>query len=203
MKEFWNERYSEPEYAYGTAPNVFLRDTLSKLTPGRILFPAEGEGRNAVYAAQQGWQIEAFDLSEAGQQKAEALAKENQVEINYTVADFNKVQLPKNAFDAVALIFAHFPAEFRADWHMKLIASLKPRGYLIMEAFSKDQVAFNSKHPSAGGPKQLNMLYDAPTLRNDFKQLKEHLLEIKVVHLEEGIYHYGESSVIRYIGQKD
>ncbi len=203
MKEFWNERYGASEYAYGTAPNAFLKESLRQVTPGHILFPAEGEGRNAVHAAQQGWQVDAFDLSEAGQQKAYALATDKQVNIQYDVVNFNEVQLPKDTYDAVALIFAHFPANFRADWHQKLIDALKPGGHLLLEAFSKDHLAFNSKNPAAGGPKNIEMLYDANTLRDDFDQLNELLLETKVVHLQEGPYHHGESSVIRYIGQKD
>ena len=71
MNNFWNERYSAHEYAFGTEPNVFFAGELRKLPrPGHILFPCEGEGRNAVYAAEQGWTVEAFDLSEMGKRKA-------------------------------------------------------------------------------------------------------------------------------------
>ena len=73
MKEFWNERYRQNEFAYGEEPNEFLKEQLAKLQPGSILFPAEGEGRNAVYAAQSGWQVSAFDISEEGKKKAERL----------------------------------------------------------------------------------------------------------------------------------
>lgn len=66
MKDFWNERYSHEKLAYGAEPNEFFRNQLQHLRPGKLLVPAEGEGRNAVYAAQQGWQVTAFDFSEAG-----------------------------------------------------------------------------------------------------------------------------------------
>jgi SAM-dependent methyltransferase len=203
MKDFWNERYGADDYAYGTEPNAFLKEVLASLQPGRILFPAEGEGRNAVYAATKDWQVDAFDLSEAGKQKATALAKKQQVTINYEVANFNTHIPLIETYDAVVLIFAHFPPEYRIQWHQKLIDALKPGGILILEAFSKDHLRFNSKNPAAGGPKNIDMLYDANTLRNDFDQLNEQLLEAKVVHLNEGPYHNGESAVIRYIGQKD
>ena len=73
MIDFWNDRYGADEYAYGTLPNEFLKAELAKLKPGSILFPAEGEGRNAVFAAKQGWQASAFDMSTAGKSKAEQL----------------------------------------------------------------------------------------------------------------------------------
>ena len=77
MKEFWNERYSEKDFVYGKAPNVFIKSILDQMEPGRVLVPGAGEGRDAVYAATLGWQVDAFDISEAGQQKAQILAAEN------------------------------------------------------------------------------------------------------------------------------
>ena len=74
MKEFWEIRYAEKQYAYGENPNVYFKEQLDKLKPGKILLPAEGEGRNAVYAAKQGWEVMAFDLSSEGKNKAEKLA---------------------------------------------------------------------------------------------------------------------------------
>ena len=71
MLAHWNDRYSNPEYAYGTAPNEWFKEQLTHLPgKGRILLPAEGEGRNAVFAAKQGWEVSAFDPSEAGREKA-------------------------------------------------------------------------------------------------------------------------------------
>ena len=76
MKAFWNENYGNKEYIYGTKPNVFFKEQLDKLKPGKILLPAEGEGRNAVYAASKGWSVTAFDISEIVHKKALQLAKE-------------------------------------------------------------------------------------------------------------------------------
>lgn len=75
MSQFWNERYSQAEYVYGETPNVFFAAQLDKLSAGTIILPCEGEGRNAVYAASQGWEVKAFDASEAGQKKALLLAE--------------------------------------------------------------------------------------------------------------------------------
>lgn len=76
MNHFWNERYAEKEFAYGILPNEFLKNTLEPMSPGKILFVCEGEGRNAVYAAQKNWDVTAFDLSEEGKNKALNLAQE-------------------------------------------------------------------------------------------------------------------------------
>lgn len=75
MQDFWNERYNREEYVYGEAPNEYFRQQLQTLTPGSILMPLEGEGRNGVYAAGLGWQVDAFDMSTEGKRKALQLAK--------------------------------------------------------------------------------------------------------------------------------
>lgn len=71
MKEFWNGKYSSKEYIYGTEPNEYFKSALEKYRPGTILLPGDGEGRNAVYAAKKGWQVTAFDFSNAAKEKAE------------------------------------------------------------------------------------------------------------------------------------
>ena len=88
-KDFWNSRYSEKEFAYGTDPNEFFKEQIDKIIPGRAIFLGEGEGRNAVYAAKLGWQVDAVDFSSSAKDKALKLAKENNVKINYVVSDLN------------------------------------------------------------------------------------------------------------------
>jgi hypothetical protein len=63
MNNFWDERYADEEYVYGTTPNQYFKQELEKLTPGKILLPGEGEGRNAVFAATQGWKVTARSKS--------------------------------------------------------------------------------------------------------------------------------------------
>jgi len=99
MTDFWNERFGAEEYAYGTAPNQYYKEQLDKLLPGKILFPAEGEGRNAVFAAKLGWQVTAFDPSIEGKRKAEKLATENSVSIDYRIDNYENVSFPANHFD--------------------------------------------------------------------------------------------------------
>src|SRR5215510_10066513 len=107
----WEDRFSEKEYAYGEEPNEYLKEQLIKLTPGAILFPAEGEGRNAVFAAKLGWSVSAFDISSEGKKKALKLAELNKVNIDYQVGELNSLNYHKEQFDAIALIYAHFPAD--------------------------------------------------------------------------------------------
>ncbi len=198
MYRFWNERYIEKEFAYGIQPNQFLSDSLGKLSTGKIIFPCEGEGRNAVFAAQKGWEVDAFDLSEEGQKKAKQLADQNMVHFNYQIADALTVEYPADTFDVAALIFAHFPPDSRKTIHQKVVKWLKPGGILILEAFHPLQIGNNS-----GGPKQTDMLYSEKMLAEDFKDLKTQLLVENKINLSEGKYHQGPANVIRYIGLKE
>jgi cyclopropane fatty-acyl-phospholipid synthase-like methyltransferase len=159
MKEFWNQRYGRTEFAYGTFPNVFFANQLTDIKPGKALFPAEGEGRNAVFAAKNGWDVLAFDISEAGKTKAEQLAKTAGVQISYEVVAADQFSSEKESFDLLVLIFAHFPEAKRREFHRHLIQFLRPGGMLILEAFSKEHIHFNSANEKAGGPKDLSMLY--------------------------------------------
>lgn len=198
MTNFWDDRYAEKDFAYGTLPNTFFAEQIEHLQPGKILLPCEGEGRNAVYAAKKGWEVEAFDSSIEGMKKALALAEENNVKFNYTIADAMDIEFPFGTFDIVALIYTHLPAEIRRSLHRKVTDWLKPGGLLILEAFSPLQISNTS-----GGPKDPDMLYSMETIEVDFKQLKLLLLQATKIILNEGKYHQGHADVIRFIGSKE
>ncbi|MHC1778410.1 MAG: class I SAM-dependent methyltransferase [Lentimicrobium sp.] len=197
MKEQWNERYAASEYIYGISPNRWFAEKLSLLQPGKLLLPAEGEGRNAVYAANEGWEVLAFDQSEEGQKKAIKLASAQNVTINYSLGDLVEFEPPQNNYDAVALIFVHMPVEIRQDVHRKLIEKLKPGGYLILEAFTKKQMQNTS-----GGPRTETLLYEREFIANDFKDLNILEFEETIASLDEGTLHRGEAFVIRLLAQK-
>lgn len=197
MNNIWDDRYSLKEYFYGEEPNVFFAEQLGKLNPGTIILPCEGEGRNAVYAASQGWKAKAFDSSEAGRRKALLLAGKHKQHIDYIVEDALLISFPKNSVDVVAFIYAHFAPATRAFVHEKAISWLKPGGKIILEAFNPGQLNNNS-----GGPKDLSMLYTEEMLRNDFVGLKIELLETKEITLHEGKYHEGKADIIRFVGIK-
>lgn len=197
MNEFWNRRYSELQYVYGKSPNEFLKSELNKLQTGKILFLGEGEGRNSVYAASRGWIVDAIDWSEEGKRKAEALAKEFGVRINYRVEDFNSFSPEENIYDAVGVFFIHLDEDLRIKLFGEAIKSLKPNGKIIFECFEKNQLGYSS-----GGPKDELLLYSLEDVVNEFIDLDFEQLSKEKVFLNEGEGHQGEGIVIRFIGLK-
>lgn len=203
MKAFWNERYAQEEYIYGTEPNVFFKHQLDALSSkGKLLLPAEGEGRNAVYAAKVGWQVTGFDQSEAGRQKAMQLAEKNKVSIEYLLGDPSELDFGLESFDAIGFIFAHFSADTKIPYYQRLTTFLKPGGHIILEVFSKQHLQLSNANPAAGGPKDINMLWSQEEVLQSFPGVETLLLQEMEVELEEGRNHVGKSAVIRFLGQK-
>jgi SAM-dependent methyltransferase len=198
----WNERYRSKEFAYGTEPNNYLKEQLDQLQPGTILFPAEGEGRNAVYAAQRGWKVSAYDISEAGKEKATRLASSRRVTIDYQVGDLTRLNYLKDQFDVIALIYAHFPAQIKSSIHQTLHHYLRKGGVVIFEAFSKRHIQYNSVNERVGGPKELAMLFSIDEIKADFANYEIVELVEKEIELSEGAFHNGTGSVIRFVGRK-
>lgn len=202
MKEFWDQKYSQEAYAYGESPNEYFKKTLEGLIPGRILMPADGEGRNGVYAATLGWQVDAFDMSVEGKRKAEALASKQNVKINYLVGECAAMSYPKDTFDAIGLIYAHFPAAVKSACHRQLMDYLKPGGFIIFEAYSKQQINYQRTNPKAGGPKDVDTLFAMDEIKQDFREIEFIYLNEEEVELQEGEYHSGKGMVIRLFGKK-
>ncbi|CAZ98559.1 class I SAM-dependent methyltransferase [Zobellia galactanivorans] len=198
----WNVRYREKEYAYGIKPNEFLKEQIQKLKIGKILLGAEGEGRNAVYSAKLGWNVYAFDISVEGKNKALRLAKENKVSIDYKVGQLPELNYGNEQFDAIALIYAHFPANIKAEYLKTLSKKLKKGGIVIFEAFSKNHIDYKKKNPKVGGPSDLATLYSIEEVSSCFHNYEIIELEEKEIELSEGLYHNGKGSVIRFVGRK-
>lgn len=198
MKKFWDERYAENEMVYGYNPNRFLAEQLDDLTKGKILLPAEGEGRNAVYAAKNDWQVAAFDFSAVAQQKALQWAAKNNVGINYEVSDLLQYNAEPNSADVIALIYVHMKPEVRYAFHQKVISWLKPGGKLILEAFNPNQI-----NNQSGGPKEQDMLYSRIMLKTDFAEsMKIDYCGNVTLMLDEGSFHSGKADVVRLIATK-
>ena len=197
MEQFWNERYGADAYAYGTKPNQFLAENIASLPTGKILFAAEGEGRNAVFAAQNGFHVDAFDTSEKGKIKADLLATEKKVQINYQVGMLNDLGYKSNSFDSLVLIYAHFDDAIRASMHKKLIDLVKSGGTILFEAFNKDQLQYPS-----GGPKKIEMLFTIEEVKNEFNNCDFSFLRSEIIELSEGEFHQGKGAVIRFIATK-
>lgn len=194
--EFWNEMYGTDEFRYGTQPNTFFKEQLDKLEIGNILLPAEGEGRNAVYAASKGWKVVAFDISTEGKQKALRLSKEKNVSIDYEVIGVLDFSTDKK-FDVIGLSYAHFSADIRKAANQGLLQYLKPGGIVIFEGFAKAQIEKDS-----GGPKDEAMLFSIEEIKEEFSSLSFQILKEESIELSEGNHHKGKAKVIRFVGVK-
>ena len=201
-KNKWDKRYSSEEFAYGEEPNKYLREQLDKLKVGTILFPAEGEGRNAVYAAELGWNVFAFDISKEGKNKALKLAKSNNVKINYQVGELETLHFEEQQFDAIGLIYAHFPAAVKSKYHKIFDSYLKKGGVIIFEAFSKNNLDYVQKDEKIGGPKDIESLFSIAEIESDFPDYDFKQLVQMEIELKEGLFHNGKGSVIRFMGIK-
>lgn len=135
-RKFWDKAYSKKGYFIGTEPDEFFAAELSKLRPGRLLLPGEGEGRNAVHAAGTGWYVDAFDFSTKGRDKALRLAKTRGVSFNYLLKDFSNPNLPDNAYDVVAIIDLPTMPNIRAKGFTAVRKSLRRGGVVIYEGYA-------------------------------------------------------------------
>lgn len=196
--EFWDSRYGEDGFAYGTSPNVFLSSFADSFTAGKkVLVIGDGEGRNGVWLAEQGCDVISVDSSSIGVEKAKKLAIEKNVKIEAICMDLNDWDWPESVFDFVVVIYVHFPPDVRALLHNKVIMALKPDGQLIMESFTTEQLNYPS-----GGPPVIEMLYTLEMMASDFKLLEIQQLEECITKLDEGKYHCGEGAVVRLLAKK-
>jgi SAM-dependent methyltransferase len=197
--QFWDERYRGEGFAFGTAPNAFLVSQRDRFRPGmRALLPGDGEGRNGVWLASQGLEVDTVDVSPLGVAKAKRLAGERGVSINAELADLLNWTWPVSTYDIVAAFYVHFFDPDRPKMHQAMLEALKPGGLLILEAFGLRQLEFKKLYGS-GGPGQPEMLYSKEKLAQDFKSGRVELLEEVIVELDEGQRHRGRAAVVRAI----
>lgn len=192
MIEFWDRRFSAPGFAYGASPNAWLAGSISRLEPGALLLPGEGEGRNAVWAAEQGWAVTAFDLSRVARDKALGLAGARGVQLDYRLASLTDPwPVRPGSFDAVGLVFVHVPSAIRPVVHRAALLACRPGGRVLLQGFTPRQLGRGT-----GGPKDGDMLYDPDDLARDFSGGEIVQLEERVEELAEGVYHRGPASVV-------
>ncbi len=196
MDNYWDTRYSVEEYIYGTKPNAFFKSIIDTLQPGKILVPAAGEGRDAIYAAKLGWEVFAVDQSVVAQQKALQLAQDEHVTINYQVCDILDFDLTQRKYNAIVLNYFHLPPDIRMQFHSKLHSVLLPNGYIILEAFNPKQL-----NNTSGGPQDGNVLMTADALKQEFSALQ--ILECgeHEIILDEGTHHQGKADIVRFVGK--
>lgn len=194
----WDRRYSEPGYAYGIEPNDFLVSVVDRLPRGRVLCIGEGEGRNAVYLARQGFDVTAVDASAVGLGKARRLAARYGVEITTVVSDLVDYPIEPGGWQAVVSIFCHLPPAVRSEVHHGVAAGLAPGGGLVLEGFTPRQLDLGT-----GGPRAAELMMDLRGLRNDFDGLSFAVAREIERDVIEGRYHTGVAAVVQILAFRD
>ncbi|MDP2013606.1 MAG: class I SAM-dependent methyltransferase [Actinomycetota bacterium] len=207
----WDARYAKDGYLFGTDPNAFLvRQAHHIPRSGLVLAVADGEGRNGVWLAQQGYGVHAIEASMVAIEKATSLAVSRGVAV---VEDFTSIQpgciyfeqvdvlnwtWPFEQYDAVVAIFIQFatPTQ-RRKLFGELSAAIKRNGVLLMEGYHQRQLGFGT-----GGPSVLEQLYDAELLRESFADLDLILLLDYDQEIDEGQGHRGRSALTDLVARK-
>ena len=198
MNNHWHKRFQAENFVYGIEPNVFLSEMQNKLQlSGDALAIAEGEGRNAVYLAQQGMKVTAWDFAQSGLLKTKKLAESKGVTVQTELVDLNEAVWEPEMWDEIVCVFGHFPKEIRKKTLEGVKKAVKPGGYFLTEVFSIYQLPYKS-----GGPKDINLLYSPEEFLETFKDWRiVHFFMGEVIR-HEGELHTGLSHVIQFVGQK-
>ena len=196
QKEFWNNKFSKADYFYGINPNEFLASNIGLLNNHKkLLCLGEGEGRNAIFFAKNGFEVSAIDASDLGLGKLQNRAKEENLDIKTICIDLNFWKAEEK-YDVIMSSYLHLLKNEREELFKKIEETLNINGYFIAEFFSTKQLSYNS-----GGPKDLDLLYSVENFSNHFNLCKKNITE-EIVVLDEGIGHQGEACVIRVVIQK-
>lgn len=195
----WDERFSSEEYIYGETANIFIQQSMHHIPPqAKVAAYAEGEGRNAVFVAEQGYEVTAYDYAETGLRKTEALALKHGVTVSTKQVNLVTEQLPQTQYDAAFMVFGHFAQEEQNNVLNKMMGSLKTGGVLLLELYEKQQINYNT-----GGPRQVDWLYDAAQLLQWSKQYTlKHFFTGEVERVE-GKLHTGQCFVVQVVLVKE
>jgi SAM-dependent methyltransferase len=198
MAGHWDERYGSDQYWYGTRPNDFLREHAAALPPrGRVLCLGEGEGRNAVFLAGQGFEVVAVDASAVGLAKAARLARERSVAVTTLQADLAQYPLGRAAWDGIVSIWCHLPQPLRARVHRDVVGALRPGGVFLLEAYTPAQLAYRT-----GGPSTVELLMTAAALRAELAGLELDIAVEREREIHEGQGHNGRSAVVQVLARR-
>ena len=191
----WDERYSQPGFAYGTEPNEFLAAAAGRIPVGPVLSLGEGEGRNAAYLAGLGHRVVAVDQSEVGLAKARRLAADRGLMIETVCADLAAFPIEPGAWAGIVSIFCHLPRRVRVPLYAAIARGLQPGGVLVLEAYTPQQLGRGT-----GGPQDPDMLVSLAGLREGLGGLEfVHARELER-EVREGAYHTGVASVVQVVG---
>ncbi len=195
----WDERYSTGDYFYGKDPNDFLREQTMRIPAGgSVLCLAEGEGRNAVFLAKQGFQVTAVDGSRVGLEKLETLARESGVSVKTICADLADFVIEPGYWDAIVSIWCHLPSGLRRNVHASSVQGLRKGGVFLLEAYRPEQLKYGT-----GGPKDPDFLMNLEILRPELSGLRLEVQVEQVREIHEGKGHFGPSAVVQVLGYKN
>ncbi len=194
----WNQRYSQPGFAYGTEPNGFLASVVDRIPHGRVLSLGEGEGRNATFLARRGYEVVAVDSSDVGLEKCRRLAAERGVRVTTLTADLGEFAIVPESWEGIVSIFCHLPRDVRTRLYRAAVVGLKPGGVFVLEAYTPRQLAYGT-----GGPSSEDLLVSLHDLQQELSGLRLiHAIETERSVLE-GVYHNGIAHVVQVVGIKD
>ena len=193
----WDERYSADEYVYGTVPNDFLSSMTDKLERGKVLCLAEGEGRNAVHLAREGFAVTAVDSSRVGLAKAEKLAQEHGVEIETIHTDLANYSIGESRWDSIVSISCHLPPDLRKKVHRDVVAGLREGGTFLLEAYTPRQLEFGT-----GGPPTADLMMELATLERELAGLRFIHGEELIRDVVEGTHHTGRGAVVQVLAER-
>lgn len=194
----WEDRYNTPDYVFGTAPARYLTEHRHLLTPGQTaLCVADGEGRNSVFMAELGMRVTALELAPSAIAKAQRLAAERGVTVDFRNVDVLAYDWPSE-YDVVAGIFIQFAApEDRERLFEGMKRSVRPGGLMLLHGYTPEQVEYGT-----GGPPDPRQMYTEDLLRETFdgwgiieNRAYEH-------HINEGRGHSGMSALIDFVARR-
>ncbi|WP_202922421.1 cyclopropane-fatty-acyl-phospholipid synthase family protein [Sinimarinibacterium sp. NLF-5-8] len=195
---FWDDKFAGDAHFYGTQPNDFVRAQAGIFAKGgQVLSIGEGEGRNAVFLAEQGYAVTALDASKVGLAKVARLAAARGVRVETVFADLTHYTFDENRWDGIVSIFCHLPPPLRAQVHGQIARALKPGGVFVLEGYTPQQLQFKT-----GGPGDVAMLYTRAQLQAELRGLQwVHAAELERT-LHEGQGHNGTSAVVQIVARK-
>lgn len=150
----WDSRYQAAELVWGGEPNRFVAAEFTATTPGRALDLAAGEGRNAIWLAQAGWQVTAVDFSTVAIDRGRSLAEHQGVTVDWIVADVRDYQPAPGAFDAVIVAYLHLPADDLNPILTRAAQAVAPGGRILVVGHDVTNIA-----DGIGGPQDPAILY--------------------------------------------
>lgn len=167
----WDERYRTSELIWKAGPNQWVRHYTQDLPPGTALDLASGEGRNAIWLADRGWQVTAVDFSAVAIEKAKKLASQQgdrMAERIHWVVENVLSYAASAEYDLVLVIYLHIIAEQRRTVFQRAAAAVSPGGRLLVVGHHTDNLTLG-----VGGPPVPEILYTEDDVLADLAEFPD------------------------------